>query len=230
MATIIRDTKAGLSTLIRYPEESPSAEKAAESPSADRLIIFLHGWGAEGSDLMELASAIALDFPQAMFVAPDGPEPCSANPVGRQWFALDVDQPTIDSGPSKAMPIVTGFIAEMLAETHIEPHQVYLIGFSQGAMMALHVAPRLKDRIGGVVSFSGALLDPHHLKDQIISRPKVLLVHGRDDEVVPFRAMSIAETVLAENGVEVESFAQDGLGHGIDPAGFRRGVDFLKPS
>ncbi|MCE2517924.1 MAG: dienelactone hydrolase family protein [Alphaproteobacteria bacterium] len=218
MATIIRDTKAGLSTLIRQPEEG-------ETP--DRLVIFLHGWGADGADLMELAPAIAMAFPKAMFLAPDGPEPCSANPMGRQWFPLDVDQAAIDQGPDQAMPALDALITTMLAETGLGLGDVYLIGFSQGGMMALHVSTRLSAAIGGVVSFSGALLAPEKLAAEITAKPRVLLVHGRDDEVVPFQAMAIAEAVLGQSGVDVTAVARDGLGHGIDPDGFRQAVEFI---
>lgn len=93
--------------------------------------------------------------------------------------------------------------------------------------MSLHVSTRLDAEIGGVVSFSGALLAPDQLDAKITARPPVLLVHGRDDEVVPFQAMTIAEAVLSQNDVPVKSLARDGLGHGIDPEGFKEAAAFL---
>lgn len=101
------------------------------------------------------------------------------------------------------------------------------MGFSQGGMMALHVSTRLDEAVAGVVSFSGALLAPEKLTAEITATPKTLLVHGRDDEIVPFQAMAIAEAVLAQNGVAVTAVARDGLGHGIDPDGFRQAVEFI---
>ena len=218
MATIIRESKADLSTLIRHPEDG-------QAP--DRLIIFLHGWGADGADLMELAQAIAMEFPAAIFASPDGPEPCSANPMGRQWFPLDGDQKSIDAGPDLALPAVKNLINLLLAETGLGLKDLYLIGFSQGGMMSLHAAMRLEEAIGGVVSFSGALLSPEQLADQITARPPVLLVHGKDDQVVPFQAMTIAEAVLGQQNVPVTALPREGLGHGIDPDGFRKAVEFL---
>ncbi|MGU9962412.1 MAG: alpha/beta hydrolase [Candidatus Puniceispirillales bacterium WSBS_2018_MAG_OTU23] len=221
MATIIRADKAGLSTLTRAPiNDAPP----------DRLIIFLHGWGADGADLMMLADTIAQEFPKAMFLAPDAPEPCSANPLGRQWFALDGDQQSIDAGPKCAMPAIKALITTTLAETGLRLGDTYLIGFSQGGMMALHAATRLDEAIGGVVSFSGALLAPEKLGQEITARPRVLLVHGKDDQVVPFQAMTIAEAVLNQNGVEVTALPRAEVGHGIDPGGLSKAVEFLAAS
>ena len=114
-----------------------------------------------------------------------------------------------------------------MASTGLPLKQIFLFGFSQGGMMALHTGMRLEGNLGGVMSFSGALLAPDRLADQITSRPPVLLVHGRDDQVVPFQALAIAEAVLGSNEVTVESMARDGVGHGIDPEGFGRAIDFI---
>lgn len=221
MATIIRESKAGLSTLIRQPESAPAP---------DRLIFLLHGWGSDGTDLMGLAPTLAETFPEAMYLAPDAPEPCSANPMGRQWFALDVDQASIDKGPDSALPMLVDLITVMMEETKLGFEQVYLVGFSQGGMMALHAGMRLPEAIGGVVSFSGALLAPDRLSDELTARPRVLLIHGEDDEVVPFQAMAIAKSVLKDNGIEAEAIARAGLGHGIDLEGIKQATDFINKS
>ena len=217
MATIIREDRAGLSTLIRHPEEGP----------AKQIIIFLHGWGADGADLMDLSTAMAMEFSDAVFLAPDGPEPCSANPMGRQWFPLDGDQASIDAGPDIAFPMIKNLIASICEETSLGLDAVTLIGFSQGGMMTLHTSTRLENPIHAAISFSGALLAPDKLGDAITARPPVLLIHGEDDQVVPFQAMTIAEAVLGQSGISVKSVARKGLGHGIDGEGFAEAVKFI---
>ena len=219
MATIIRQTLAGLSTLTRQPEDGGAP---------DRAVVFIHGWGADGADLMDLSQVMAASFPKAIFYAPDGPEPCSANPMGRQWFALDGDQQSIDNGPDQAMPALKALIADIADSTGLPMEKIFLFGFSQGGMMALHTGMRLDSTLGGVMSFSGALLAPDRLANQITARPPVLLVHGRDDQVVPFQALAIAEAVLGSQDVSVASMARDGVGHGIDPEGFGRAIEFIK--
>ena len=217
MATIIREERAGLSTLIRQPEEGP----------AKRIIIFLHGWGADGADLMDLSPAMAMEFSDAVFLSPDGPEPCSANPMGRQWFPLDGDQASIDAGPDNAFPYIKGLIENICEETALGFDAVTLIGFSQGGMMTLHTATRLNAPIHAAISFSGALLAPDKLAASITAKPPVLLIHGQDDQVVPFQAMAIAEAVLAQADVSVKSVGREGLGHGIDGEGFAEAVKFI---
>ena len=219
MATIIREDRAGLSVLIRQPEDDTPPQ---------RIIFLLHGWGADGADLMDLSPAMAMEFKDALFLAPDGPEPCSANPMGRQWFALDGDQASIDKGPTTVFPLIESLISALCDETKLGLDAVTLIGFSQGGMVALHTAMRLPKPIHGVVSFSGALLAPDKLGDEIISKPPALLVHGKDDQVVPFQAMTIAEAVLKQSGIAVTALARDGLGHGIDGEGFTAAVKFIQ--
>lgn len=215
MATIIRDQKAGLSTLVRTPDEG----------KAEQLIMLLHGWGADAADLMELAPALTSRFPQAVFAAPDGPAPCSANPMGRQWF--DLGGGSIDAGPYEAQPMLAEAMAELLADHHLEYSQAVLIGFSQGGMMALHVSLRLPQPIAAVVSFSGALLAPEKLEAEKTATPPVMLIHGEADEVVPVQALTIADAVLKANAVDVETVPLPGLGHGIDANGLEQACRFM---
>jgi len=190
-------------------------------------VILLHGWGADGADLMDLSPAMALEFGDAIFLAPDGPEPCSANPMGRQWFPLDGDQAAIDAGPTLAFPSIKALIDDICAETALGLDAVTLIGFSQGGMMTLHTAARLPSAIHAAISFSGALLAPDKLADAITAKPPVLLIHGQDDQVVPFQAMAIAEAVLSQAGIKVKAVGRAGLGHGIDGEGFAEALKFI---
>ena len=216
MTTIIREQKAGLSVLVRQPAEG----------SPDALVVLLHGWGADAGDLMDMSPVLAGRFPGAVIAAPDGPAPCSANPTGRQWF--DLAGEAIDKGPDESMPLLVELLDVLMKETGLGYDRVALVGFSQGAMMALHVGPRLKGEVAAVVGFAGALLAPERLAAEKTAGPKTMLVHGKDDEVVPHQAMVLAEGMLKSNGIEVRTLSRDGLGHGIDGEGFEEVLGFLE--
>lgn len=114
----------------------------------------------------------------------------------------------------------------MLADEGIAPSRLALVGFSQGTMMALEVAPR-RPEIAGVAGFSGRLLDPETVKDTA-SRPPILLLHGDQDPVVPFDSMGIAADALKAAGFEVHTHVMQGTPHGISPDGLSMALGFLR--
>ncbi len=193
-----------------------------------QLVVLLHGYGADGEDLLGLAPAWARLLPEAAFMAPNAPYPCEDNPAGCQWFGLwNRDPATLLAGAEAAAPLLNDYVDRALAENGLGPEALALVGFSQGTMMALHVALRRERAVGAVVGFSGALLAPEMLAAQVRARPPVLLVHGEADQVVPFRAMAQAEAALKAAGVPVTTHRRPGLAHGIDEAGLRLAVRFL---
>lgn len=208
--------------------DGPRTEAASgEKPSA--LVVMLHGLGADGNDLIGLAPVWAPRLPHVAFSSPHAPFPCDMAPFGRQWFSLQVrTEEVILKGVREAAPILENFLAQELERHGLGWDRLALVGFSQGTMMSLHVAPRLKERVAGVVGYSGALVGGDLLGEEIASKPPISLVHGVADEVVPFGAMPAAEAALAEAGIKVESLARPGLGHGIDEEGLRRGLAFLQ--
>ncbi len=200
------------------------------------IIFILHGWGADGADLADLAYPISLRFPGAAFFVPDAPEPCIMNPAGRQWFDID-DR---ENGPVKAAPRIENAFCSAASEFNLPANTMALIGFSQGGMMSLHCGLHMQAKPGAIVSFSGALLDHKTLPklgasatsasqppSSNITYPPVQLVHGTEDLVVPFALMKEAQTFLEEKGVEVEAIVRPGLAHGIDPDGLTAAIDFL---
>lgn len=205
----------------------PSQAPASGGP-ARQLVVMLHGVGADGNDLIELADFIAEALPDAAFVAPDGPFAYDMAPFGRQWFSLaDRSAEAIAGGVRTAAPIVDAFLDEQLALHGLNDDALALLGFSQGSMMALHTALRRPRPCAAVLAYSGALTMPEALPGEIVSRPRVLLVHGEADEVVNPLCLPAAERVLAAVGVPVVAELRPGLGHGIDGEGARLGVAFL---
>ena len=187
------------------------------------LIVILHGWGADGNDLADLARPLAVRFPGAAFFVPHAPEPCSMNPMGRQWF--DIDDRV--NGPVVAAPVIDAAVATACAELDVPTDAVALIGFSQGGMMSLHCGLHMDAPPAAVVSFSGALLVHEQIATVDRCHPAVQLVHGTDDQVVPFGLMAASASILEAKSVAVETVARPGLGHGIDPDGLTAAINFL---
>lgn len=216
----------------------------AASGKTRQAVILLHGYGADGNDLIGLAPILAPGLPDAAFYSPDAPLPCEMSPFGRQWFSLaDYDPELLRRNPAtmqpayaamvdgaqRAAPAIESFVAEVMEREGLsDPAAVAFVGFSQGTMMSLHVALRMAAPVAGVVGFSGALLGADTLVAETVSRPPVLLVHGEADPVVPVQALTLAAAALAEAGIEVASHTRPGLQHGIDEEGLRLALAFLR--
>ena len=203
------------------------------SGTARQLVIFLHGYGADGNDLIEIGRAWQPLLPDAAFVSPHAPEACGQAPVGRQWFAMTFRDPNERwVGVNKAAPVLERFIDAELARHRLPPQALALVGFSQGTMMALHVGLRRAVAPAAIVGYSGLLVVPPQgeldaLAAEIKARPPVLLVHGDQDELIPAEALFQATQGLAALGVPVAGHLSAGVGHGIDPEGLRHGGEFL---
>jgi phospholipase/carboxylesterase len=196
--------------------------------NAKQLVILLHGVGADGNDLIGLAPFYQALLPDALFVAPNAPLPFDMAPFGYQWFSIqDMQASTRLNGVRQAAPFLDAFIDAELARLGLSEDRLVLIGFSQGAMMALHVGLRRATALAGIVSHSGILVGESRLASELRSRPPVLLTHGVLDEVLPIQALPIAEGTLRAAGVPVKAHIMPGLGHGIDEATIRLDLRFL---
>ncbi len=218
------------------PAELDGPRLAPHSRTPQQLVVFLHGYGADGNDLIELGRVWQQLLPHAAFVSPHAPEPCGQAPVGRQWFALTFRDPNERwVGVNHAAPMLERFIDAELARNSLPPSALALVGFSQGTMMSLHVGLRRAVPPAAIVGYSGLLVlppdgKPETLAAEIRSRPPVLLVHGDRDELIPSQALFAATQGLAALGVPVEWHLSPGVGHGIDPEGLRHGGEFLERS
>jgi phospholipase/carboxylesterase len=201
--------------------------------TARQLVVFLHGYGADGNDLIDIGRAWQQILPDAAFVSPHAPEPCAQAPVGRQWFGLtfrDPDERWI--GVNKAAPVLERFLDAELARRKLPPGALALVGFSQGTMMSLHIGLRRAIAPAAIVGYSGMLVLPKDVPAQSVageikSRPPILLAHGDQDELIPPQALFHAAQALAQLGVPVEWHLSAGIGHGIDGEGLRHGGEFL---
>ena len=201
----------------------------ATGGEADALVVLLHGLGADGNDLFGLVPHLAQVLPGAAFVSPHAPFPCDMAPFGRQWFSLqDRSADAMMGGVRLAAPILDAFLDAELARLGLADDRLALVGFSQGTMMSLHVALRRAQPIAGLLGYSGALVGPQLLDQELVSRPRTLLIHGEADEVVPVQALDAARAVLEANQVPVGSLRRPGLAHGIDPEGLAEGQRFLE--
>ncbi|MEL7012162.1 MAG: dienelactone hydrolase family protein [Pseudomonadota bacterium] len=210
-----------------------AGRKGPHSGETRSIVVFLHGYGANGADLLGIADVLMEHLPDTLFVAPDAPESIPMMPMGLQWFPI----PWIDGsseeeqerGLMAAADDLNAFLDALMVDEDVLPEQVVLFGFSQGTMMALHVAPRREDPIAGIVAFSGRLLSPELLKDEAVSRPPILLVHGDADDVVPPKSLpEAAEALQAAGWQDVYAHIMKGTAHGIAPDGLSVALAFMR--
>ena len=203
------------------------------SGKAKHLVVFLHGYGADGNDLIEIGRAWQSLLPDAAFVSPHAPRPCGQAPMWREWFPLtfrNVEERW--TGVNMAAPVLQSFLDAELARHALPPSALGLVGFSQGTMMALHVGLRRVAAPAAIVGYSGMLVVPENVAPErfaaeITSRPPVLLVHGDNDDLIPVQALFHAAQGLAALGIPAEWHVSPGVGHGIDQEGLRQGGEFL---
>jgi phospholipase/carboxylesterase len=203
------------------------------SGKAKHLVVFLHGYGADGNDLIEIGRAWQGLLPDAAFVSPHAPRPCGQAPMGREWFPLtfrNVEERW--TGVNAAAPVLQAFLDAELKRNNLPGSALALVGFSQGTMMALHVGLRRAVAPAAIVGFSGMLVVPENVAPEqfageITSRPPVLLVHGDSDDLIPVQALFAAAQGLAALGIPAEWHISPGVGHGIDQEGLRQGGEFL---
>jgi len=205
---------------------------AAKTQRAKYLVVFLHGYGANGEDLIAIGQQWRGLMPDAAFVAPNAPEPCGQVAGGRQWFRLTMrDQQERAIGVVKAAPTLDFFLDAELDRHGLNDGKLALVGFSQGAMVALHTGLRRRAP-AGIVGYSGQFVVAKEQKQvsEPIPRggiPPVLLIHGSEDDVIPPEAMFASATALGAAGCPCQWHLSLGIGHGIDSEGLLHGGLFL---
>jgi phospholipase/carboxylesterase len=206
------------------------------SGTAKQLVVFLHGYGADGNDLIDLGRAWQELLPDAAFVSPHAPRPCGQAPMGREWFPLTFRDPNERwVGVNQAAPVLEAFLDAELKRRNLPPQALALVGFSQGTMMSLHVGLRRAVPPAAIVGYSGMLvipedIDPKAFAGEIRSQPPVLLIHGDEDQLIPVQAVFHAAQALSAFEIPVQWHVSAGVGHGIDQEGLRHGGEFLARS
>jgi phospholipase/carboxylesterase len=201
----------------------------ASGATARSLVVFLHGYGADGNDLIGLGREWSAALPSTAFVSPHAPELCAAAGMGRQWFALTMRDPSeFARGVARARPALDVFLDAELARHGLDESACALVGFSQGTMLALHVGPQRKRRLAGILGYSGLLADPKALAADKVQKPPIMLIHGDRDDLIPVAAIFSAAQGLAAAEIPVEWHISPGIPHGIGPDGLQLGLAFLK--
>jgi phospholipase/carboxylesterase len=210
-------------TRLKGPMAAPASGRDPQS-----MVILLHGYGSNGDDLMGLVPYWRDSLPDTVFLSPNAPEACPGAPWGYQWWGLtDLSRESRAAGVRQAAPLVNAFIDMHRAAYDLPNRKVALVGFSQGTMMALHVAPRRPETLAGVVGYSGMLADAEALETELTTRPPILLAHGDADPVVPYAALGDANATLQRLGFDTTTHTSPGLTHSIDEPGLRLGGAFL---
>ncbi|MCH8038385.1 MAG: prolyl oligopeptidase family serine peptidase, partial [Proteobacteria bacterium] len=200
--------------MSKLPVLTGPSQDPASGGVPEQLVVMVHGVGADGNDLIGLAPQWATLLPDAEFVAPHAPYPYDMAPSGHQWFSVaDRSPDKILAGARDTAPIVEAFIDSELKRTGLTADRLALVGFSQGTMMSLHVGPRRRQRLAGVLGYSGLLVGPETLAGELASKPPILLIHGDSDDVVPLAALHKTVAALAAAEVPARWHICQRLGH-----------------
>ena len=202
----------------------------ASGVAPKQAVVLLHGYGSDGADLIGLAPHWQGVLPDALFVSPNAPEQCRQLASGFQWFDVSFEGDRLASrqtGVINARPVLIEFLTDLWTQTGLRPEDTILAGFSQGAMMALHVGLSLPEPLMGIIAFSGAFVPPQGFGTQEFGRPPVCLVHGDMDQVVDPELSADADTALRLAGFDVSYHVSAGVGHGIAPDGLAFATDFI---
>lgn len=206
-------------------------EKPASGNSNKYLIIFLHGYGCDKNDLMPLSKDFSTISNEICFLSVDAPELCSSG-YGYQWFPLE----TLTFTPKGVYELIRNdityvkdFIEKQSYKLNIDYKNIFLVGFSQGAMVALASALRFDKKIGGVISFSGFQPDTKEtLELELKTKQNILLIHGTDDLVVPYGLMAYSKNLLESFGIDVKTYTNIGVDHCINAQGLMVAVDYVR--
>ena len=207
--------------------DGPSIEPI--SGKIEKIVIFLHGYGSNGEDLITIGSRWSQEVPNTIFYSPNAPFLCPASPEGFEWFKLfERTEEEIKKGLEEAGPYLYNFINEVLGKHKLESKDLLIVGFSQGTIMSLYHLNKKKNSCAGIIGYSGYLFENKNFTNEVKSKFPVFLYHGKNDEVINSDASEIAAKRLSELGFEVTLLIQNNLGHGIDENGLDQGKEFIK--
>ena len=194
-----------------------------------QVIVLCHGYGGDGKDISTLAINWQRFLPEAIFLCPNAPEICAVNPQGYQWFDLSSDKEELILEKSLiAEEKLNTFIDQILNNFQLEPNNLALVGFSQGCMMSIQIALKKKKQISCLIGYSGKVINQKHLSDNIHSKPKIFLMHGANDTLVPPTHLLEAKEYLVKHGLKIKTKMFKDCEHRIPVEGVSLGLGFLK--
>ena len=194
-----------------------------------QVIVLCHGYGGDGKDISALAINWQRFLPDAIFLCPNAPEICSVNPQGYQWFDLASDDEEVILEKSLvAEKKLSIFLDQVFENFQLGPSNLALVGFSQGTMMGIQVGIKKKNKINCLIGYSGKIINQKHLSENINSKPKMFLMHGENDTIVPPTHLLEAKEYLKKNGINVKTKMFKNCEHRIPVEGSSLGLGFLK--
>ena len=203
--------------------------KPDNTDKIENVVILLHGYGGDGSDISMLSLNWKRFLKNTIFLCPNGHQKCTINPIGYQWFDLSKDDETyILSEAKKAENIIQKFIQEVIKEYNIPSSKIVLSGFSQGCMMAINLGLVSEEKFNCIVGFSGKIIDKNDLGQRKKNNPNILLVHGDADEVVPVSNLLEAKDILIRNNIDVNTQIIKNCGHHIPVEASSLALNYIK--
>ena len=194
-----------------------------------QVIVLCHGYGGDGKDISALAINWQRFLPDAIFLCPNAPEICSVNPQGYQWFDLASEEEEVILEKSLvAEKKLSIFLDQVFENFQLGPSNLALVGFSQGTMMGIQVGIKKKNKINCLIGYSGKIINQKHLSENINSKPKMFLMHGENDTIVPPTHLLEAKEYLKKNGINVKTKIFKNCEHRIPVEGSSLGLGFLK--
>ena len=199
------------------------------SGTTKSVVIFFHGYGANGKDLISISEAWQNALPDTKFYSPNAPFKCDFGIDSYQWFDLaERNETEIKKGLLKIKPIINEYLDSVLIENNITEEKVCVVGFSQGTIMALYHLTKRDKACAGVIGYSGMLFNDQDFERKIRCKFPILLYHGKNDPIISSSSSEIAKDTLDKFDFNVECIIQPNLEHGIDLNGLHKGKDFLE--
>ena len=194
-----------------------------------QAIVLCHGYGGDGKDISMLAIGWQRFLPNAIFLCPDAPERCAINPKGYQWFDLESEKESIIFEKSLvAEETLSKFLDQILDDFQLQAINLALVGFSQGCMMGIQVGLKKKEQINSLIGYSGKIINQSHLSKNINSKPKIFLMHGENDSIVPPMHLLESKEFLLNHKIKIKTKLFNNCEHRIPVEGSSLGLEFLK--
>ena len=213
--------------MTSYILDSTSVQNLSKN-KPEKIIVLCHGYGGDGKDISALALNWQRFLPETIFLCPNAPEICSVNPQGYQWFDLSSEKEEVILEKSlEAEKKLSIFLDQVLDNYHLQPKDLALVGFSQGCMMILQVGLKKKEKINCLIGYSGKIINQKHLSKNIVSKPKIFLMHGENDAIVPPTFLLEAKEYLNNQGIKIKTKLFKNCEHRIPVEGSSLGLTFL---